>query len=85
MITKPNDIVGHIERLKMEIETYKLKNENLIVMLNNFKSKNIVEHPRNIFEKTIYQFERNDNKVPVFMVIFFCCLGYIVGNILSKI
>ncbi len=70
--------------MKKEIELYQGKNEKLLELLNDFRLKNIVDHPKNMFDKSIENIESND-KVPLFLVVFYCCLSYVIGNIFSKI
>ncbi len=81
----------HIEDVKRQIEEYNVKISDLMRTLNDISSKNLVEQPRIYFDKELIEDEikfRKSNFIPetfpLFLVVFYCCVGLLLGKIINR-
>ncbi len=80
-----------IKQVKEEIQIYKIKNEELIRILNDTSYSNVVKKEdilmdKNTLEKIIGQNNLlMQESFPMFLVFFFCSVGLFLGKFLTKI
>jgi hypothetical protein len=90
--------MSHINDLKERIEIYKVEIDNLTQALKSFNNDGYFSDEEGDFIKsTSYCKEFNSqknvfsqpgkdytNKIPIFLVLFYCCIGYLTGVFIKK-
>jgi hypothetical protein len=56
-------------------------------LLKEIPSSSVIEEPKLRFDTDIYEMftKNNDDKYPLFVVVLFCILSVLAGNIIKKI
>jgi hypothetical protein len=81
----------YIEEVKNEIEEYHTKIEDLMSVLRDISTKNMVKQPKVYFDKNLFESQMNNpnelvhSSFPIFLVVFFCCIGMFVGKFLHRL
>lgn len=83
----------HIEDVKKQIEEYNTKIHELLSILKDISNKNLVEQPKIYFDKDLFEKDMKSEQnrslipdsLPLFLVVFYCCIGLLLGKLLHKI
>ncbi len=77
--------------MKKEIEEKQILIEELLAILKDISTKNLVKPPQIYFDKEEFEKEVGINRnciipdnFPVFVVVFMCCVGLLIGKFLVK-
>lgn len=80
----------YIAEVKDEIEVYNTKIEKLLWSLKEISSNNVIKKPNILFDKNLFEKEMTTHivspkKLPLFLVIFFCCCGLFIGKFINRL
>jgi hypothetical protein len=89
-INSIEELGRHIEDVKGEIEKYNTQIEELMHNLKDVSSNNVVKKPNIYFDKNLFEEKLKKNmempeSLPLFLVIFCCCVGLFIGKFIHKI
>jgi hypothetical protein len=84
-------VSGHIEEVKRQIEEYNTKIQDLMSVLKDISTNNLVEQPKIYFDKDLFEMQMKNKEgklipetFPMFLVIFYCCVGLLLGKFIHR-